>query len=303
MIKWLKERHVRQRFCFALILLVTFLLSGHLSAHATYISSSSTHSCASPIPQPVSGSSLPAPSVAGKILINEVLTLPGSRWNCSEPSNVYTTTSDSWIELLNPQNQRYNLYAAHATIDNGPGTTPFYLPLGSSIAPHAYLVLFPSTFSGSNIITNVRLLIEGVTVDQVEIPTLHVDQSFARVPDGSNSWQITTTPTIDASNNILPPVAVKTPTASLPNQSTSGSNNSSSTLIPATGTQTAWKNLQFPSPVSIETHSSKPTTSYVTPSPTSMTDAWDTPHRFIITVIIIALAITLFWCWRLFTSS
>jgi hypothetical protein len=294
---------VRHRFGFVLILLATFLLSSHFSVHATYISSSSTHSCASPIPQPVSGSPSPALSVAGKILINEVLTLPGSRWNCSEPPNVYSTTNDSWIELFNPQNQPYNLYTSHATIDSGPGTTPFYLPLGSSIAPHAYLILFPSTFSGSHIITNVRLLIEGITIDQVEIPTLHVDQSFARVPDGSNTWQITTSPTIDANNNILLPVVVTTPTASLPNKSASGSNNSSSTLVPATGTHTAWKNLQFPTPASIETPSSKPTTSYVTPSPTPMTDTWDTPHRFIITVIIIALAITLSWCWRLFTSS
>jgi len=294
---------VRQQFSLVLILLVTFLFSGHFSSHATHISYSSTHSCASPIPQPVSGSPLPAPSVAGKILINEVLTLPGSRWNCSEPANVYSITNDSWIELFNTQNQPYNLYAAHATIDSGPGTTPFYLPLGSSIASHGYLVLFPSTFSGSHIIANLRLLIEGISVDQVEIPTLHVDQSFARVPDGSNSWHITITPTIDSSNNILPPASVTTPTAALPNQSDSSSNNSSSTPVPATGTQTAWKSLQFPTPVSIETPSSKPTTSYATLSSTPLANAWDTPHRLIITVIILALAITLFWCWRSFTSS
>jgi len=241
---------VRQQLSIALMLLIMFLLSGHFSSHATHISYSSTHSCASPIPQPVSGSPLPTPSVAGKILINEVLTLPGS-----------------------------------------------------SIASHGYLVLFPSTFSGSHIIANLRLLIEGISVDQVEIPTLHVDQSFARVPDGSNSWHITLTPTIDSSNNILPPASVTTPTAALPNQSDSSSNNSSSTPVPATGTQTAWKSLQFPTPVSIETPSSKPTTSYATLSSTPLANAWDTPHRLIITVIILALAITLFWCWRSFTSS
>ncbi len=294
---------MRQRFVLALFLLATFLFSGHFSSHASPVSSFSSHSCASPIPQPVSGSPLPAPSVSGKILINEVLPSPGSRWNCSEPTNIYTATNDSWVELFNPQNQPYNLYAAHATIDGGTGTTPFYLPLGSSIAPHGYLVLFPSTFSGSHLIAHVRLLIEGITVDQVEIPTLYVDQSFARIPDGSNSWQITTAPTINSSNNILPPDSVITPTASLPNQSATSSNNPSAVSAPATGTQTAWKSLQFPTPVSIVTPSSKSTAYYTTPSVTPMIDAWDTPHRLIITVIIISLALTLFWCWRLFTSS
>ena len=195
---------MRQRFVIALILFTTFLLSGHYSSLVTHTTFASSHGCASPTPQPVPGSPSPAPSVPGKILINEVLTLPGSKWNCSEPPNGYSTANDSWIELYNPQNQPYNLYAVHATLDSGPGTTPFYLPFGSSIAPHSYLVLFPSTFSGSLLKTNARLLIEGIIVDQVNIPSLHVDQSFARIPDGSNSWQITTTPTIDSSAELLP---------------------------------------------------------------------------------------------------
>ncbi len=294
---------MRQQFGLPLILLAMFLLSGHFSSHGASIFPSSAHSCASPIPQPVSGSPLPAPPVPGKLLINEVLTLPGSRWNCSEPANVFSTTNDAWVELFNPQNQPYNLYSAHATVDGGPGTTPFHLSLGSSISPHGYLVLFPSTFSGTHISTFVRLLIEGITVDRVEIPTLHVDQSFARVQDGSNSWQISTSPTIDSSNVILPQTSVATPTASLPNQSAAGSNNSSSTPLLPTSTRTAWKNLQFPTPVSIVTPDAKPTTSYVLPSSTPIAGALDTPHRFIITIIIIALAITLFWCWRLFISS
>jgi hypothetical protein len=148
---------VRKSFVFGLFLLATFFFSGHFSSHATPASSFSSHSCASPISQPVSGSPLPSPSIPGNILINEVLTSPGSRWNCSEPANVYSITNDSWVELFNPQNKPYSLYAAHATIDSGPGTTPFYLPLGSSIAAHGYLVLFPSIFSGSHLIVHGRV--------------------------------------------------------------------------------------------------------------------------------------------------
>src|SRR5436190_2106288 len=54
------------------------------------------------------------------------------------------------------------LNTPHATIETGSGTTPFYLPLGSVIAPHGYLVLFPSMFSGTLLSANVRLLIGGV---------------------------------------------------------------------------------------------------------------------------------------------
>jgi hypothetical protein len=89
-----------------------------------------------------------------------------------------------------------------STLEIGSSTMPFYLPLGSVIAPHGYLVLFPSMFSGTFITTNVRLLIGGVTIDQVNIPSLPVDQSYARIPDGSNVWRITNTPTVDSSNNM-----------------------------------------------------------------------------------------------------
>lgn len=38
------------------------------------------HGCASPIPPPVAGSLVPAPAAPGSVLINEVLSLPGSTW-------------------------------------------------------------------------------------------------------------------------------------------------------------------------------------------------------------------------------
>src|SRR5207245_895193 len=144
----LKEGHVRLRIFLALFL-VTFFLISHFSMLISYASSASTHGCAPLVPPLVPGSPLPAPAIPGKLLINEVLSLPGSRWNCSEPQNTYSITRDSWIELYNPQSQPYNLYTAHATIETGSGTTPFYLPVGSVIAPHGYLVLFPSMFSGT----------------------------------------------------------------------------------------------------------------------------------------------------------
>ena len=121
---------MRLRVSLALFL-VTFFLISHFSVLISHASSASTHGCAPPIPPPVPGSPLPAPAIPDKLLINEVLSFPGSRWNCSEPQNTHSITNDSWVELYNPQSQAYNLYAAHATFEIGASSQPFYLPLGS----------------------------------------------------------------------------------------------------------------------------------------------------------------------------
>jgi len=295
---------VRLRFFLPSIFVMFFLIS-HFSMPITYASSVSSHGCAPIIPPPVPGSPQPALAIPGKLLINEVLTLPGSRWNCSEPINTYSITSDSWIELYNPQSQPYNLYSAHAIFEIGSSTTPFYLPLGSVIASHGYLVLFPSMFSGTLINANVRLLIGGVTIDQVNIPSLPVDRSYARIPDGSNSWQITNTPTIDSSNTISQPIPSVSPTVSSTNQSQGPASSGYATPTPAPikVTQTGWSGLELPTPSVIETPLTKPTLANLSPLSPPVNVGWDAPHRIFITALIVALALMLFWCWRLFTNS
>ena len=295
---------MRLRLFLALFLAMFFLIS-HFSTLISHASSVSNHGCAPLIPPSVPGSPLAAPAIPGKFLINEVLSLPGSRWNCSEQNNTYSITSDSWVELYNPQSQPYNLYSAHATFEIGSSTMPFYLPLGSVIAPHGYLVLFPSMFSGTLINTNVRLLIGGVTIDQINIPSLPVDQSYARIPDGSNLWQITNAPTVDSSNNISQSSPSVSPTVSSPNQVPAGSGYATSTpahITPIIGTQTVWSNLQFPTSVAITTPIAKPTAAYPSSLSSPVNDGWDTPHRILITTLIVALALMLFWCWRLFNT-
>jgi hypothetical protein len=293
---------VRLRIVLATFL-VLFFVTSQFSTLISHASPVSTHGCAPLIPPSVPGSPLPAPAIPGKLLINEVLSLPGSRWNCSEPQNTYSITSDSWIELYNPQSQPYNLYAAHATFEIDSSTKSFYLPLGSVIAPHGYLVLFPSIFSGTLIHGNIRLLIDGITIDQINIPSLPADQSFARIPDGSNVWQITNIPTVDSSNNMTRSGPLVSPTVSSPSQGSAGSGYATSTPAPIIGTQTVWNSLQFPTPASIESPTTKPTVAYTSSSSTPVNYGWETPHRILITTLIIALAVMLFWCWRLFTNS
>ena len=197
----------------------------------------------------------------------------------------------------------FSVFPCNVCFEIGSSTMPFYLPLGSVIAPHGYLVLFPSMFSGTLINTNVRLLIGGVIIDQVNIPSLPVDQSYARIPDGSNLWQITNTPTIDASNNMSQVSPLVSPTVSSPNQGPAGSGYATSTPAPILGTQTVWSSLQFPTPVGIATPVTKPSVANPSPLSPPVNDGWDTPHRILITAPLVTLALMLFLCWRSFTNS
>ncbi len=162
------------------------------------------HGCAPLVPPGIPGSPAPAPAAPGIIVINEVLLVPHSTWNCSETGSYFSTT-DAWIELYNTQNQAFNLYAAHALIDSGPNTNTYSFSFGATIAAHGYLVVFPRTSSAfaSSETATLRLVIPNVVVDQVTVPPLGPDQSYARTSGGASSWEITSTPTIDASNTSL----------------------------------------------------------------------------------------------------
>jgi len=284
---------VRLRFFIASLLVALFL-----NANISLASPASMHPCAPPIPQTVPGSPIPAPAVPGKLLINEVLTNPNSTWNCSEINQTFSLANDSWIELYNPQDQPYNLYEAHASFDTGPNTLPYYLPLGASIAAHGHLVLFPGSYTGALITgADLRLIIAGIIIDSVNIPALPRDQSYARIPDGSNSWQITNTPTIGASN--MASHLSTTPTASSSGQGPGGYGKAALTPTLTTGTQTAWSNLQFPTPVApIATTTLVVNSTSITPQP--INNEGDTLRRILLPTLEVALALILFWFWRLF---
>ncbi len=296
------DARVRVGLASALLTITLFLI-----AAAPYTSSANTqHGCASPIPPPVAGPLVPAPAAPGSVLINEVLPVPGSNWNCSETNKTFSLKTDSWVEFYNPHNQPYNLYAVQARFDNASSSLPPYnFPIGAAIAPHGYLVLFPDTYTNILLAGAVlRLVIAGVTIDQVTLPAVPSDHSYARIPDGSNTWQITNTPTIDTGN--MPSQVSPTPVSSSPNQGSgvSGNNgNSSSTPILVTGTQPAWSNLQLPAPALAATPaiSSTPESSVLLPAPAS--NGVDLPRRLLLTVLAVGLALTSLWCWRLFNMS
>ena len=268
------------------------------------ISGPGGHGCAWPVPPGIPGSPAPAPAVSGTIVINEVLLVPHSTWNCSE-TGTYFSTTDAWIELYNIQSQPFNLYAAHAFIDSGPNTNTYSFSFGTAIAGHGYLVVFPrirSSFASTETAT-LRLVIANVVVDQVSVPSLGPDQSYARTSDGASSWKISSTPTIDAINTSLP----VTPTSPSGGQvsgsggtgstsTTRGSSNSDPKVL-INGVQPRWNSLQFPSLTPTSTVDLRPTT---LATPSQAHSGFDLPRRIALTVLLIALGLTLFWCWKVF---
>lgn len=265
--------------------------------HLPALASTSGHGCASPVPPGIPGSPAPAPAASGVIVFNEVLLAPHSTWNCSENSGTYFTASDAWIEFYNTQNEPYNLYTAHALLDSGPNTNQYYFPFGASIAAHGYLVIFPylnnSVFDMTSTPT-FRLVISNVVIDQVTVPALGPDQSYARTSDGGPSWEITSTPTIDASNTSL-----ITPTAgTLPGTPSA----TQVTQVIASGTQPTWKKMLMPMPTSQLVLAASTATAPTTPpqanSAAPTTSSISITQQIILTALIIALGITMYAGWR-----
>jgi hypothetical protein len=289
--------------------LAVFLLAS-ITAPLLTTSYATGHGCAQPVPPGIPGSPAPAPAASGIIVINEVLLNPHSTWNCSE-QGTYDIAFDSWIELYNTQNQPYNLYAAHASIADDTNTAVDYLPFGASIAAHGYLVLFPylNSFFKETSTPTLKLVVSNVIVDQVAVPLLGPDQSYARTADGASTWQISTLPTIDASNtSLVTPTASPTPA---PTSSSSGGRSgtgqgsfitptSSTRKVLVSGRQPQWSNMQLPTVATMPTATLLQ--SLPTPSSTGNVGL-DTTRRILLTILVIALALTLFWCWWLYRST
>jgi len=306
------------------ILGVTLLLVLTLTPALTV--ASAKHGCAPVVPPAVSGPLVQPTATRGILFINEALLVPHSTWNCSE-LGTYSPVNDSWIEIYNAQDQPFDLYSVHTSIDGGPNTNPFYLPFGSAIAPYGFLVVFPrldANFSSTETAT-WRLLIGSVVVDEVTIPALGEDQSYARAPDGSPSWIIASTPTIDASNisSVMPPTATMTKAearATARAEKNNGGSNASgrgrgsgggggSTYGNGTvttngqqidGVQPTWTSLHH-----VGTASTAPVvTQQGNNTIVQASDgALDIPHKILLTLLVVALALALFWCWWLFRAT
>lgn len=312
--------------CLALLLCMTVVI--FMPAMPTMPALAITrHGCASPTPPSVPGSLAPVPATPGILSINEVLMSPKTNWNCADLATgiAPTPTNDTWIEIYNPQSTPYDLYTAQTVLDSGPNTNNYYFPFGAAIAAKGFLVLFPRTnyqFYSTETPT-LRLLVGGVVVDQIVIPSLGDDQSYARVPDGSTNWQISSSPTIDMSNNPIPatPTRTPTPTRASPTPKSTKSSSSSqgygggsyggSTYTGGgspvvDGVQPTWTSLHIPTTVAVQQgNAATPTTiGAVQPTqPAQPDNSLDLLHKIFLTVLLVFLVLVVFWCWKSFSAS
>lgn len=276
-------------------------------AYASPALAASFVNCVNPTPPNSRTSAPPAPATPGIVVINEVLSSPTSQWNCATANNAAFNSQNEWIEIYNPQNQPLDLYAARATIDQG--TEKSIVPFGSIILAHGFLVVFPFLNKSYQRLSSPSLVISQVVIDHVSVPTLAADTSYARIPDGSTNWQITTTPTIASSNQ--PPTGQTRGSTNTQNHTTQHkstgrqgtSNNAASTDTPATGVQPTWSALRLPSSGSNTIGADNNTLQNSSPSPSSPatpTDPVGPFNKVLFTLLIVVFSLALVWGWRLY---
>ena len=301
-----------------IILLQVYVTCGFApQVHSPNALAASRPSCINP---PSSNNAIPAtsaPATPGYILINEVLSFPTSQWNCTITGESYDSSDlgNAWIEIYNPQNQPLDLYATRAQFDMG--TYSYRLPFGSIIAAHDFLVLFP--FITASPVTLIKLIISQVVIDQVSLPPLPADTTYARIPDGSDTWQITTMPTIATSNSTGMAQATSvtrtqhhpsvtstqhhTPTPKSTHthtQSGGTSSDEATTDTSSTGVQPTWDALRLPSVEPYNTTTQPDNSSFASVSSTTPADSFGLLNKILLSVLIIIFSCALLWSWRLY---
>jgi hypothetical protein len=175
-------------------------------------------SCASLTPPSVPGPLTDPPATPGNLFINEVLLTPNRTWVCPPDPPSSDRALNAWVEIYNSQNVAIDLYKFQAALDSGDGTDRYYLPEGSAIAAHSFLVVFPR-ISGTSFsqVTQLRLSISGNTyLDTIDLPlSMPPDTSYARVTDGGDQWQWLTTPTPGTSNPAALQTSISSSTAAI----------------------------------------------------------------------------------------
>jgi hypothetical protein len=116
---------------------------------------------------------------------------------------------DDWFEIYNPGDALVDL-SGFGTWDPGMAGDPYMLPSGTSIAAHGYLVIVCNDIA-TGLETNFKLSsggesvslsdATGALIDAVEFPALEANTAWARVPDGSASFQVLQATTPGSAND------------------------------------------------------------------------------------------------------
>ena len=145
------------------------------------------------------------------ILISSLLSTACGDDDEIEPSvegiflNEIFASGEDWIELYNASETSKDI-GGYIISDDG---NQYSLPDGITIPAKGFIVLLCNDV-GTDLNTNFKLSadgeivslenVEGVIIDEVEFPNLDNGQSYARFPDGSDSWEITGVTTQGESN-------------------------------------------------------------------------------------------------------
>ncbi len=312
----------------AIICLISLLLSVTIISEARV--EAYGYTCLSPNALPtVVGTPIVPSTGQPSVVLNEILPSPHFAWNCASQTTS-NPLQNAWVELYNLGDQPLDLYAGRALIDTGPNTPQYPLPIGSVIPARSFFTFFPylsDNHYSVSLFPTVRLLLDYVPVDQVNLPPLPNDVSYARIPDGTGKWQQSLTPTINSSNSItLSPSSTPTHLSTkhtgkskntvqgkkkYARSTKAGNSDTASQTIASTdvngsdqiqndtGKQTQWHSLQFPSSLaSPSALSTTEDTSSIPSSPSAPTE--NVSQKILFSMIGIAGLLSLWWGWRRF---
>ncbi len=126
-----------------------------------------------------------------------------------------TAANPDWIEIYNPNASSVDMsgYKVYALAGKNGTKTKKALPAGTTIAAKGYMaVVVNDTVSATGFDLSAAgetVWLEnaaGSVIDNVLYPSLGVDSSYARKPDGAATWAVVTPPTRAGANSILPVV-------------------------------------------------------------------------------------------------
>ncbi len=122
--------------------------------------------------------------------------------------NEVSASGNDWIEIYNPQSAIVDI-TSFLVYDAGHMDDPYIFP-NAQIPANGYLVLhfnaegqtYNAPFGLSSGGESVYLAdTGGGQIDHIDTPALNDGESYARIPDGGNTWQVVNTPTPGMPNN------------------------------------------------------------------------------------------------------
>lgn len=268
----------------------------------------------------------PTPDTNIHFYINEVMFTYTNNTQFQCMQKITTSLQVLWIEFYNPATQplstnRFILTVQHASDSQSKYEFGMVLPGKGFVVDSIPYNLTKNKDKPTQITiaTLAHRTIDTVTFPSLTgTPLLATGNSYARIPDGSSSWQTTNQPTLGNSNmSSRTKNSQKQSSQKKLKASQTPSTKSKKTLPPDTTeadntettetqlTQPQWQTLRFPRispPQPVQTSTLKNGNNHRT-TPTIANSATTIPDKLLLTFLFIALFATLQWSWRYFLPT